>query len=390
MADFGLEALISALTSAGADAALTTGVDAAATAGAQAVGDAALGSVGGAALGGGLDAAVSGALGGAANVGDALISPAAALGEAGTSALGGALSVGDASAGGIESVLGGAGIVAPPDVTTIAPPTVTPELISQPASLGGASAVGGPPTGGAFDVASGLTTSGAPGAPGAVAPAGGVGAGSDLTSKAVGGAGSAAPSGGKSFLDTLTDSATKNALPAAIAAGGLGYNILQGNKKPPAADAMAGTAAPAKQLGGELAGQGKSLTQYLEAGTLPANMQTSLDEAVKSAKTKAVSNAAAQGLPTDPTKNTALQQALQKIDQDAITTKAQLGQQLLQSGQSLIDTGLKSAGMSTDIYNKLVGIDQAEQKQIQDAIANFAKAVGGFGGGTKGLNIKVA
>lgn len=381
MPDIGFEALLDALISAGADAAVDVGVGAATEAGAGAVGDAVLSGGVDAALGSGIDATVSGALGGAGAVGDAIVG--GGVGDAAGGVLGGAL-----NAGGIGDALGGslAGVTASPEVTNIGP------LITQPASLGGAQAVGSSPVGGAFDVASGLTTSGAPGAPGAVAPAGGVGGvGSDLTSKAVGAGGTAAPVGGKSFLDTAVEGASKNALPAAIAGAGLGYNILSGNKKSAPATALGATAEPAKAFGAQTAAEGKNLTGYLEAGTLPANMQTSLDNAVSAAKTKAISNAASQGLPTDPTKNTALAQSLQKIDQDAITTKAQLGQQLMTSGQGLIKTGLDAAGMSNDIYKQLIALDQSEQKQISEAIANFSKALGGMGGSknTGGLNIKV-
>lgn len=191
-------------------------------------------------------------------------------------------------------------------------------------------------------------------------------------------ANAAAP--GASFLDKLSPSSlasgavnqiAKNPLGVAGGLGALGVGLL-GNKKPAGTNQLG---AIASQQGA----QGAQLQKYLTSGTLPAGMQASVDAATKAAKQKIVSNYAARGLPTDPTKNSSLAAELAGVDQNAIITTAQLGQQLL-------NTGLSETQLSADVYNKLVGIDQTQQAQISQAIANFARAVGGGGG----INLQLA
>ena len=62
--------------------------------------------------------------------------------------------------------------------------------------------------------------------------------------------------------------------------------------------------------------------------------QQQVDQAIKDAKTAAISNAAAQGLPTDPTKNTALQATLTQIDNQRPQVISQVVTQLFTSGES--------------------------------------------------------
>jgi hypothetical protein len=96
-----------------------------------------------------------------------------------------------------------------------------------------------------------------------------------------------------------------------------------------------------------------------------------------------------------------LAQELSQIDQNALTTKSQMEGTLLQSGtnlvgagntatqtgESLLKTGLNASGLSADIYSKIAALDQSQQNQISQAIANFAKALGGTSGG---VNLKIA
>lgn len=182
---------------------------------------------------------------------------------------------------------------------------------------------------------------------------------------------SAAKSSGadKSLLDSL---GVKNPLGAAVGAGGLAYSLFQGQKAPAFTPEMQAQASA-------LNANGQQLLGYLSSGTLPPGLKASLESATAAAKTKAISNAAAQGQPTDPTKNTALAQQLNSIDQQAVISTAQMGQQLM-------DEGLKSTGMASDLYKTLAGIDQAQSANIGKAIANFASSLGGGGGG---INLKL-
>jgi len=109
-------------------------------------------------------------------------------------------------------------------------------------------------------------------------------------------------------------------------------------------------------------------------------MQTGLTKATQDAKTAAVSKAASSGQPTDPSKNSTLAAELAQIDQQESVTAAQLGQQLLTAG-------LSEAQLSASDYTSLLQADQNQQKQISDSIANFAKALGGMGGG---VSLKIA
>lgn len=219
-----------------------------------------------------------------------------------------------------------------------------------------------------------------------VAPVGAAGAANtvDLTSVdpsliTNAGAGGSPASAGSSFLSKLSpsnlasgavDQVAKNPLGLAAGLGALGVGLL-GNKSPSGTNQLG-------QIASSQGAQGQQLEQYLQSGTLPPGMQASVDAAAKAAKTKIIQNYAARNLPTDPTKNSSLQQELANVDQNAIITTAQLGQQLL-------TTGLSETQLSADVYNKLVGIDQAQQQQIQAALANFAR---GLGGG--GINLKLA
>jgi hypothetical protein len=199
-------------------------------------------------------------------------------------------------------------------------------------------------------------------------------------------AGATPGSGG--FLDTLTnslspshiasgigDSITKNPLGLALGVGGLGYSALQGKKQSAAENALA-------QEAQQQQGLSSQLDSYLTSGTLPAGLQASVTQAVQSAKAKAISNMAAQGLSTDPTKNTALAAELAQIDQQTPILTAQIGQQLLQSGQ-------QAAGLSSQVYTALANIDQTQTAAVGKAIASMAAALSGKTPGVSvgGLNI---
>ena len=81
-----------------------------------------------------------------------------------------------------------------------------------------------------------------------------------------------------------------------------------------------------------------------------------------------MSNAAAQGLPTDPRANTALANQFAAIDAQASSAIAQIGQQLLTAGVS-------EAGVSTSLLNSLAQMDQTQTANIGKAIANMAGAL---------------
>ena len=325
---------------------------------------------------------------------------------------------GDTSAFTPPAIAGNAGFAAPSPPTgasSIASAPSVPQLFGISSSFGGDPGAGVPNTGGigspstaSIGTPGGLTTSAAPSASAPVSPLGapGVGAPTDLSSAFYDpnnpastpfagapqgggtttqlsasqlGAPQVAPSspanataGGnvgnnpspesKSILDSL---GIKSPLGAAIGAGGLAYSALE-NKAPKFSPQLEAQAA-------SLNANGQQLMSYLQSGSLPPGLQASLTQATSAAKAKIISNFAAQGLNTDPSQNSALASELAAVDQQALISTAQIGQQLMQSG-------ITESGLSSDLYKTLANIDQTQTANIGKAIANFASAVSGGGG----------
>lgn len=221
-----------------------------------------------------------------------------------------------------------------------------------------------------FDPLSGQPAAGQPGANGQPPAAGGTALTSDQLGKpastpATGASATASgASGDKSILDSL---GIKSPLGAAIGAAGLGYSVLTGQKQSQYAADMSAQAS-------QLNAQGQQLLSYLQNGNLPPGLQQSLTQATSAAKAKIISNFASQGLNTDPAQNTALAQELAAVDQQALISTAQIGQQLMTSG-------LSETGLSSQLYTTLAGIDQTQTANIGKAIANFASSISGSGGG---------
>lgn len=250
-----------------------------------------------------------------------------------------------APASGASAAPGGVGGV--PDLTSNQP--IGPGLTS-----GNVNAFGGA----TFDPNTGLPQGGAatPATAGSAAPAS-AGAGGDTSS-----------------LKSLSESVgIKNPLGAAIGAAGLGYNILQGQQARPSTQNL-------EQQAAALNSQGQQLLSYLQSGNLPAGLKAQLDQATQAAKARVISNFASQGLSTDPSKNSVLAQQLSQIDQQALISTAQIG-------QNLMTTGLQESGLSSDLYKTLSQIDQTQTANIGRAIANFASSLNAGGG--NGINIKL-
>lgn len=178
-----------------------------------------------------------------------------------------------------------------------------------------------------------------------------------------------AAAGDKSVMDQL---GIKNPLGAAIGAAGLGYSVLQGQQQQKYSPEMQAQAA-------RLDANGQQLMSYLQSGNLPPGLKASLDQATQGAKAKIISNFASQGLNTDPTQNSVLAQQLASVDQQAIISTAQMGQQLMASG-------IQQSGLSSDLYKTLANIDQTQTANIGKAIAAFAASMSGGGGG---INLKL-
>jgi hypothetical protein len=173
------------------------------------------------------------------------------------------------------------------------------------------------------------------------------------------------------------DSLTKNPLAVGLGAAGLGYNIFEGQKQTANEKALSADAATATANSNGLVAQGEALQQYLTSGTLPPQYMSQVDQAISNAKTTAISNAAQQGLPTDPTKNTALAATLANIDNQRPQMITQVASQLFSSGGSLVSAGQNAAGLSGELYRALVQNDTTQAGNIGKAIASLAAALNG-------------
>lgn len=270
------------------------------------------------------------------------------------------------------------------NITTLGAPTTEVPITGSPSALAGGSSN--------FDLSGAGFAGGAPnagaGAGGDLsALTGGANGGnlSSLTGGATTGAGTGAPAGGivggeatagnsGSFFDSLlggaTKSVTSNPLGIALAAGGLGYNILQGQKLSANQQALQAAA-------GTEAANAQQLTSYINSGQLPPGMAAQVANATAAAKAAIISGYAAKGQNANPSQNSALQQELNQVDMNAQALQGQLATQLL-------NAGLTESGLSNNLYAQLIQMDQAQAKLTGAAIANFSAALAG---GPKSINI---
>lgn len=214
----------------------------------------------------------------------------------------------------------------------------------------------------------------------------------DLSSsnrKSVGNAGSGVNSGGSSggILDSI-GIGKGNMASSLVAGAGLLNNLVNGKQAPPQSAQLTNNASFANDTAKQQTSAGQALQQWQTTGTLPDSYESQVQRAAQDAKTRAVSNAAAQGLPTDPTQNTALAQQLNAIDAAIPNQREQIASQLAQSGQQMVNAGLQATGISSGVYQTLANLDNAQNQARGAAIANFAGALNG--GNNKGLTLKVA
>lgn len=397
--DFGITEAIAAI---GLDLAATGAVDAGATAGLSAVGAGAADAAAGislADLGAGVGAAGLGAAdvaGGFGEVGADLGAAGSPLGFAGTSGAAAANPLADLSAAGLTAPgVGGAAPAAagPVDLASsfsaasdsLNPLNWTGFSLTDPAT--------GVTTGGTFSDAgiagseAGATPLSSSGLDAGAASAHAAGGSVDLASLSApstggglsssggglssvgagaGAGGNAVTTGGSgNILDSLvtgaTNQITKNPLGLAAGVAGLGYNIFEGQKT--SANEKALEASAASQ-----AASGAQLQNYLNTGTLPPGVQAQVDQATAAAKARIISGYASRGQNADPAQNSALAQELAGVDTSAIALQGQLATNLLNSG-------IQETGMSNNLYQALIQIDQTQATNMGKAIANFAGAL---------------
>ena len=176
------------------------------------------------------------------------------------------------------------------------------------------------------------------------------------------------PGGGSSVMNAINDPTGTNILKAVgnnlgplVAGGGLLANLI----KPQSGFGVTAT----NRLQGQadaLAGQGSQLSSYLMNGTLPPGAQNAIDLGTKSAKAHIRAQYAARGMSG----SSAEVADLNNVDNVART-------QAFNYANKLLQTGIDETGLSTKIYEALIGIDEKQSQQMGDAIANFSAALAG-------------
>lgn len=233
--------------------------------------------------------------------------------------------------------------------------------------------------------------------------------------------------GGNSQTTGILPGISNSNLGVAAAGAGLLNNLITGRGPTPATAALQGQAAtnnatsaellargtaqgnefgtPALQSGQDQTARGAALQQFVATGTLPQGYEDQIQQAAQAAKSTIISNYANRGLPTDPTRNSALAQELAQVDARLPAAREQLAASLATTGNSivasgnqtsatgnaltangLITTGVQAAGISSGIYQTLANLESSQNKDRAAAIGNFAAALNG---GTKGTGVNI-
>jgi hypothetical protein len=202
------------------------------------------------------------------------------------------------------------------------------------------------------------------------------------TSTAIPGFSTVAGAGSSSsFLNSLASGAetslTKNPLGILAAGAGLGLSFLRGDQTDPNQKALSAEAPQLLAQGQAITQSGLQLQTYLSNGTLPPALQAQVAQAVQAEKARIIQNYASSGQNTNPTQNSALAQELSGADMNGLSLAGQLEQQLFTSGSQLLSTGINETGLSTQLYETLAKMDEANNAQLMSSIASFAAALGG-------------
>src|SRR5882672_3009568 len=179
-------------------------------------------------------------------------------------------------------------------------------------------------------------------------------------------------SGSKSFMDTI-----KPFIGPAVGAAGIGYEALKGTPQLPnqlqltsAADTSTANAATAQA-------QAQPLINALSTGQLPAGAEASVDQAVKSNQAQIRSQFAGMGLAGSSMETEALNNATLQGQQQ----KFQIATNMAQTGISLANLANSDTALGAQIYQQLASAELSNDKDMQDAIVQFAQAIAGGGGG---------
>lgn len=140
--------------------------------------------------------------------------------------------------------------------------------------------------------------------------------------------------------------------PGGIAAAlGLGYAAMQ-----PEPESMG----ELRDLARQTAGQGQILSNYLQSGTLPPGAQESVDEGKRAAIAAVRSRYSSFGLSGSTMEVDAISAIESRAESQAFSFAAQL-----------LNAGLASTGLSSNIYNYLINAEQTDDQAFTQALGAF-------------------
>lgn len=160
----------------------------------------------------------------------------------------------------------------------------------------------------------------------------------------------------------LGGASTGDLIKGAAAGGGLLYNLLSPSPSASAEKSLKGIA-------GQQSAQGAQLESYLANGTLPPGAQQWVDTQTAAQKAAIRGKYATLGMSG----STVEMQELNNVDQMAASHMFEIASQLL-------STGIQETNASGTLYNYLMQAQNADQKEVTDAIQNFVGSLGGSGG----------
>jgi hypothetical protein len=163
-------------------------------------------------------------------------------------------------------------------------------------------------------------------------------------------------------LDTIGTALSKNSN-LVIPALGIGYEAIAGQQQPKGYNQ---TLSAAEQT----ANQSQQLESYLQNGTLPPGVQSSINEATQAAQASIRSKYASMG----SSGSSAEAQELQAAQTAAVSQGAQIATQLLQ-------TGINESQLSTQLYQAIMQEAIQQDQGLSSAIQSFsiASALSGLG-----------
>src|SRR5215469_14841636 len=126
---------------------------------------------------------------------------------------------------------------------------------------------------------------------------------------------------------------------------------------------------------GPMMAAGQALT--LGTGPVPAPMQAILDNFRNAERARVLQSYSGQGVPADPTKNTALAQDLNAVDNQMLALREKLGEQILTTANTMLASGASATEIAARLPIMMQELDMKLQQMTGNAIANFAAAMSG-------------